>query len=166
MASADAVRSDAPRPMVVISLSVLTPWNPATTATLPAASASRTRSPRTSTIFALPWVVSVMMPTWLPVKLTAETPRSARAIVSSAADTRSPVVSNMSISRPGRVSDTWAASAIRLSVAFPIAETTTTTSAPWRFVNATFSATARMRSGSATDVPPYFWTIRATEAGA
>jgi hypothetical protein len=25
----------------------------------------------------------------------------------------------------------------------------------------TFSATARIRSGSATDVPPYFWTIRA-----
>ena len=27
---------------------------------------------------------------------------------------------------------------------------------------ATFSATARMRSASATEVPPYFWTIRAT----
>ena len=97
------MRSDAPRPIVVISLSVLTPWNPATTATLPAASASRTRSPLTSTILALPWTVSVMMPTWLPVKLTAATPRSARAIVSSAAETRSPVVSSMSISRPGRV---------------------------------------------------------------
>ena len=31
-----------------------------------------------------------------------------------------------------------------------------------RLVKATFSATARMRSGSATEVPPYFWTIRAT----
>jgi len=31
-----------------------------------------------------------------------------------------------------------------------------------RFVIATLSATALMRSGSATDVPPYFWTIRAT----
>ena len=87
---------------------MLTPWNPATTATLPAASASRTRSPLTSTILALPWAVSVMMPTWLPVKLTAATPRSARAIVSSAAETRSPVVSSMSISRPGRVVDTCA----------------------------------------------------------
>ena len=54
----------------------------------------------------MPWAVSVMMPTWLPVKLTASTPRSARAIVNSAADTRSPVVSSMSISRPGRVVDT------------------------------------------------------------
>ena len=155
------MRSDAPRPIVVISLSVLTPWKPATTATLPAASASRTRSPLTSRILALPWTVSVMMPTWLPVKLTAATPRSASAIVSSAAETRSPVVSSMSISRPGRVWETWLASEIRLSVALPIAETTTTTSLPWRFVICTFSATARMRSGSATDVPPYFWTIRA-----
>ena len=96
------------------------------------------------------------------MKLTAATPRSARAIVSSAAETRSPVVSSMSISRPGRVRDTWPARAIRLSVALPIAETTTTTSWPWRLVIWTFSATARMRSGSATDVPPYFWTIRAT----
>ena len=47
-------------------------------------------------------------------------------------------------------------------MALPIADTTTTTSLPWRFVIGTFSATARMRSGSATDVPPYFWTIRAT----
>ena len=107
-------------------------------------------------IFALPWVVSVMMPTWLPVKLTASIPRSASAIVSSAADTRSPVVSSMSISRPGRVFDTCAAREIRLSVALPIAETTTTTSLPWPLVNATLSATARILSGSATDVPPYF----------
>ncbi len=105
-----------------------------------------------------------MIPTWLPVKLTAGTPRSARAIVSSAAETRSPVVSSMSISRPGRVVDTWEARAIRLSVALPIADTTTTTSWPWRLVICTFSATARMRSGSATEVPPYFWTIRATGA--
>ena len=48
---------------------------------------------------------------------------------------------------------------MRLSVDLPIAEATTTTSLPWRRVNATLSATARIRSGSATDVPPYFWTI-------
>ena len=107
-----------------------------------------------------------MIPTWLPVKLTAAMPRSASAIVSRAADTRSPVVSSMSISRPGRVADTWLARAMRLSVALPMAETTTTTSLPRRFVIDTFSATARMRSGSATDVPPYFWTIRATGARA
>ena len=43
-----------PRPSVVISFSVETPWKPATTQTLPAASASRTRSPLTSRILALP----------------------------------------------------------------------------------------------------------------
>ena len=46
----------------MISLSVLTPWKPATTQTLPAASASRTRSPLTSRILALRCTVSVMMP--------------------------------------------------------------------------------------------------------
>ena len=151
--------------MVVISLSVLTPWKPAMTQTLPAAIASRTRSPLTSTILALRWAVSVMMPTWLPVKLTASMPRSASAIVTSAAVTRSPVVSSMSISRPGCVLDTELARAIRLSVALPMADTTTMTSLPRFLVNATLSATARMRSGSATDVPPYFWTISATRTG-
>src|SRR3954467_14803073 len=43
-----------------------------------------------------------------------------------------------------------------------MALTTTTTSLPRRRVRATWSATARMRSGSATDVPPNFWTSRPT----
>ena len=47
-------------------------------------------------------------------------------------------------------------------MALPIADTTTITSLPRFLVNATLSATALMRSGSATDVPPYFWTISAT----
>ena len=80
----------------------------------------------------------------------------------SAIDTRSPVVSSMSISRPGSAFETSLASLIRLSVDLPIADTATTTSLPCRFVNAMCSATARMRSGSATDVPPNFWTMRAT----
>ena len=148
--------------MVVISFSVDTPWKPAITHTLPWARASRTRSPLTSTILALRWAVSVMMPTWLPVKLMASMPRSRSAIVISAAVWRSPVVSSMSISRPDWFFATESASAIRLSVALPIADTTTITSLPRFLVNATLSATARMRSGSATDVPPYFWTISAT----
>ena len=103
-----------------------------------------------------------MIPTWLPVKLLASMPRSASAMHSSAIDTRSPVVSSMSISRPGSAFETSLASLIRLSVDLPIADTATTTSLPWRFVNAMCSATARIRSGSATDVPPNFWTMRAT----
>ena len=75
---------------------------------------------------------------------------------SSAIVIRSPVVSSMSSSRPGCVRLTSLASWMRLSVDFPMAETTTTTSLPWLRVKRTLSATARMRSGSATDVPPYF----------
>src|SRR5438477_3657482 len=40
-----------------------------------------------------------------------------------------------------------------------MAETTTSTPCPWRFAAITRSATLRMRSASATEVPPYFWTI-------
>ena len=43
-----------------------------------------------------------------------------------------------------------------------MAETTTTTSWPGRRVATMWSATALMRSGSATDVPPNFWTTRPT----
>ena len=158
--------SEPPRPSVVISRSVETPWNPATTQTLPTLRASRRRSPLTSRIFALPCALSVMMPTWLPVKLMASTPRSASAIQSRDIDTRSPVVSNMSISRPGCTVDTSFASFSKLSVDLPIAETTTTTPAPCCRVYATWSATARMRSGSATEVPPYFWTMSVTRSTA
>ena len=42
----------------------------------------------------------------------------------------------------------------------PMALTTTTTSSPWRRVRATWSATARIRSASPTEVPPNFWTTR------
>ena len=43
-----------------------------------------------------------------------------------------------------------------------MALTTTTTSLPWRRVRATWSATARTRSASPTDVPPNFCTNSAT----
>ena len=47
-----------------------------------------------------------------------------------------------------------------------MALTTTTTSSPRRFVRATWSATSRMRSGSATEVPPNFWTTSDTAVDA
>jgi hypothetical protein len=37
------------------------------------------------------------------------------------------------------------------------------TETPWRLRAAMRAATARMRSAFATELPPYFWTIRATE---
>ena len=75
---------------------------------------------------------------------------------------RSPDVSSMSISRPaGSAATSWA-SRSRSSVVLPIADTTTTTSLPARRVRTTCSATARMRSASATDVPPNFCTSKVT----
>ena len=61
-----------------------------------------------------------------------------------------------------QVVDTWLANPMRLSVALPIADTTTTTSWP-SFLAATIrSATRFTCSADATDEPPYFWTTRAT----
>ena len=85
---------------------------------------------------------------------------------SSAVALRSPAVMSMSISRPGWTLDTSPASRISSSVSLPMALTTTTTSSPRRFVRATWSATSRMRSGSATEVPPNFWTTSDTAVDA
>ena len=121
------------------------------------------RSARTSRILALVWVVSVMNPAWLPVNDSAGTPMSCRAMHSSAVALRSPAVMSMSISRPGRVArHRRRPDRSSSSVSLPMALTTTTTSLPRRRVRAMWSATSRMRSGSATEVPPNFWTTRAT----
>ncbi len=101
---------------------------------------------------------SVRMPLCEPVNEIAGAPRSCSAIASSAMETRSPVVSNMSISRRLGVGETCRASAISSSVVCPIAETTTTMSFPAARASAIRRATARMRSGPLTDVPPYLCT--------
>ena len=53
--------------------------------------------------------------------------RSTKAI---AIALRSPAVISMSISRPGRLLDTWLARCSSSSVSLPMADTTTTTSTP------------------------------------
>ncbi len=63
--------------------------------------------------------------------------------------------------RWGRSTTSWARRS-RSSVVLPMAETTTTTSLPARRVRTMCSATARMRSGSATEVPPNFCTSKLT----
>ena len=73
---------------------------------LPASTAARSRSARTSRILALVWVVSVTIPAWEPVKLTDGSPRSMIAMHNSAIDVRSPDVSSMSISRAAGDDDT------------------------------------------------------------
>ena len=99
---------------------------------------------------------SVMIPLCDPVKLTASTPRSCRAMPSSAMEIRSPAVSSMSSSRRCGSSVTFRASARSSSVVSPIAETTTTTCCPPSRVCATRAATRRIFATSATEEPPYF----------
>ena len=103
-----------------------------------------------------------MTPAWLPVKLRASRPSRAIAIASSAMAIRSPAVSSMSSSRPGGSGVTCWASSSSSSVVSPMADTTTTTSSPLRRLATIRSATRLMRSALATELPPYFCTIRAT----
>ncbi len=72
---------------------------------------------------------------------------------------RSPAVSSRSSSRGFGAGVSSRAMSMSSSVALPMADTTTTTSLPSRRAATTRSVTARIRSASATDVPPYFCTI-------
>jgi hypothetical protein len=75
--------------------------------------------------------------------------------------TCSPVARITSSSRSLGRSAIWWASPINRSVSPAMAETTTTTSWPAARARVTRRATFWMRSGSPTEVPPYFWTISA-----
>jgi len=68
----------------------------------------------------------------------------------------------MSISRGSGAGVIWWARFTRLSVVLPMAETTTTSWLPAELAT-TRRATLRILTGSATDEPPYFWTISAID---
>jgi len=70
----------------------------------------------------------------------------------------SPHVTSMSSSRRGGSADIRFARESSSSVVSPIAETTTTIRWPSARLAATRAATLRIRSTSATEEPPYFWT--------
>jgi hypothetical protein len=124
----------------------------------PAPSASTIRLGLTSTIRALEWRVSVMMPLWEPVKDLAGWPISLSAIDNNVIEIRSPTESSMSSSRAVGVATTSLASDRSLSVVSPMALTTTTTRFPRSFSAIMRRATRVSFSGSATDEPPYLWT--------
>src|SRR3954469_550449 len=84
------------------------------------------------------------------------------AIASSAIEMRSPVVSSMSSSRGSGIGVTSCARSSSSSVVSPMALTATTTSLPALRVSTMRLATRLMLSASATDEPPYFWTMRLT----
>src|SRR5256885_11208152 len=113
-------------------------------------------------IRAFVWARSVWIAAWDPVNERALRPRACSAIDRSAIVTCSPVASSMSISRGSGAGETWWARARRLSVVLPIAETMTTSWAPDALA-ATRRATLLIFASSATDEPPYFWTINAIE---
>src|ERR687887_2193545 len=164
-ARATAVVSDPPRPSVVMSKSVETPWKPATRTIWPRSSASLIRRARTSTIFARPCTVSVTIPACEPVSEIASRPRSWIAIAASAHEIRSPTEISMSSSRGLGRAETRCASATSSSVVCPIAESTATTRLPRSRAPAMRRATARILSGSPTEVPPNFITIVPARAG-
>ena len=107
---------------------------------------------------ALVWEVSVTIPACEPVNEIARCPRSLIAIAHSAHEMRSPVDSNMSISRGSGFGDTSSAIAISSSVVFPRADSTATTRLPASRFSTIRRAARLIRSASATDVPPNFMT--------
>ena len=157
-ARATAVVSEPPRPSVVTSREVETPWKPATRTTISSASAWRMRSARTSRMRALVCEVSVTMPACEPVSEIALWPRSLIAIAHSAQEIRSPVESSMSISRGSGCGETSSAIATSSSVVLPRALSTATTFWPCSRARTTRRAARWMRSASATEVPPNFMT--------
>src|SRR3954467_15165342 len=85
------------------------------------------------------------------------------AMARSAIEIRSPAVSSMSSSRGAGMGVTSCARSSSSSVVSPMAETATTTSLPALRVSTMRLATRLMLSALATDDPPYFCTIRATD---
>ena len=108
---------------------------------IPSANASLIRSAVTRAIRAFVCELSVMMPTWRPVKDRALMPRPRNSMASSAIATRSPVDSSMSISRSSGQGVTSCASRASRSVSPLMAESTTTRSCPACLASTTRSAT-------------------------
>src|SRR5690606_20994834 len=139
------------------------PWKPAITATAPWSRQSRMRWVSMLWMRARVCEASVRMPICAPVNERALWPRLWIAIASSAIVFCSPVETSTSYSRgSGRSPPAWCASATSASVSPAIADTTTATRWPCSTAATTRRATRRIRSMSATLVPPYFWTISAT----
>src|SRR5665213_3083213 len=85
------------------------------------------------------------------------------AMASKAIEMRSPAVSSMSSSRGAGIGVTSCARSSSSSVVSPMAETATTTSLPPLRVSTIRFATRLMLSALATDDPPNFCTIKATD---
>jgi hypothetical protein len=87
-------------------------------------------------------------------------------IEASAHEIRSPVESSMSISRGCGRGETSCAICTSSSVVFPRADSTATTLSPCSLAATILPAARRMRSASATEVPPNFITTVRAGSGA
>ncbi len=159
---ATALVSLPPRPSVVMLPSSSTPWKPATTAMVPAPTVSITRVASMALMRALVKALSVSTLSWWPRKLRALPPMAWMAIAVSAAVTCSPVAASASTSRLSGSEVRSLASLRRRLVSPDMALTMTTTSFPAAWAASARAATFLMRSSVPTDVPPNFWTMRAT----
>ena len=150
--------SEPPRPSVVTSEEVETPWKPATSTILPSSRAARMRSALTSRMRARVCEVSVTIPACEPVSEMASWPRSLITIAASAHEIRSPVESSMSISRGCGRGETSCGHRHQL-VGGLAARGEDGDHAVAALGRATIRPAARlMRSASATEVPPNFMT--------
>jgi hypothetical protein len=141
----------------VISLSSETPWKP-----------RRSRSSRLEALAQAerldladaraPWKRSVMMPDCDPVNDAAFAPRFSSAMASSAIEMRSPPTAACRARGAAGFGMTCAARLEQVVRGLTHALTTATRWCPaWRAARIR-SATASMRSGVPTEVPPNFWT--------
>jgi len=164
-AKATALVSDPPRPRVAMRPEVVTPWKPAITATSPPSRAAESFSGGMSSMRERPWASSAMIGTCQPIQDRAERPMLRRVMARRPAVTCSPeaTTTSYSSSEAGRPSAAGPAASVHAtsSLVLPaIADTTTATLCPAATSAATSRPTRRMRSRSATEVPPNFMTSR------
>ena len=164
-ATATAERSEPPRPSVVMRSRGPMPWKPAITGTCPAFIRSISAEPSISSTRALPCAPSVRIGTCQPCQDRASTPSAWRAMAVRPVVTCSPVATTTSYSRASCSGDRSVQYFTSWLVTPDMAETTTATSLPASTSRFTRRATLRIRSRSATEVPPNFITIRAMAPG-
>src|SRR6185312_1029607 len=171
-ATATALVSEPPRPRVEMRLPGATPWNPATTATSPASMRCFISVAGTPSIRADPCMALVSIGTCQPSQDRAFIPIAFSVIARRPQVTCSPEATTTSYSRcsgmtawmrPVASSTGWRAASLvqptSLLVSPAMALTTTATLLPRSTSRLTRPATWRMRSRSATEVPPNFIAI-------
>src|SRR5580704_204135 len=161
IATADV--SEPPRPSVVMRpVSSCRPWKPEITATSARSLMRRiSSSPLTSRMRADAWACEVRIGSCQPCQERATIPIACSVIASNPEVTCSPEATTTSYSRASCSTAASRHHSTSRLVVPDMADTTTATSWPASTSRLTWRDTLRMRSMSATDVPPNFITSRA-----